>query len=546
MNISWTAKWLGCAICVLLGAAACTSEDDNLGTDANANSQDATSDATFDARAPDSALTDATPADATMDGGVTNPPAVLVDLGSDPTKVLLQGTVLTPTQVISGEVLVEDDLVTCVAASCSGEPGASTASVVQTNGIILPGLINTNTHVQYGIFDESDWTPAQVYTNHNQWISEARYEALIDAKQYLNGESGSPVSLSCELNKYGELQALISGTTSVVGKSIPGNRPCLARTIDQSSNALCAASPGQACADSVQTHSLMPSASSADAVCQNMADGDTHAYFVQLAEGVDQDAGDEWDDLYSVTTVDGCLFDPRTTLVYGTALGSSEFTAMATYGMGLSWSPGSNVALYGGSTDLSQTTDIPLAVAAGLTISLSTGFPPVASSSLFEEMRVADEVDNTQWGDILTPRMLLEMVTVNAAEQLALEGSIGQLMVGLKADILVIGGDVTSPYEAVLAATGRDVRLVMVNGTTVYGDSQLQPLGPATPGCETLTLCGAPKFLCVAVEGQPAATLLDQTLTDIESNLSTALQAYDDLDLSAWDFHPLAPLAVCP
>jgi 5-methylthioadenosine/S-adenosylhomocysteine deaminase len=548
MKVACKAPMLTCVIGVVMGITACTTTDDPE-ADANGNRHDATVDAVApDASLTDAALPDGTLGDAGEDGGVTSLPAVLTVEG-DPSKVLLQGTVLTPTQSFAGEVLIEGDIVTCVAASCSSEPGAATASVVQTNGIILPGLINTNSHVSYRIFDETDWTPSQQYTNHNQWTSEERYGALLDAKQYLNGEGGSPINLGCELNKYGEIQALISGTTSVVGKSIPGNRGCyrtLARTIDQTANGLCAASPAQGCGDFVQTHTLMPSTTSADAVCTNFFEGGTHAYFVQLAEGTDQNAANEWDSLRLVTTVDGCLFRAGTTLVHAVALGAPELTEMATSGLGLSWSPSSNVTLYGGGTDLTQTADIPQAVAAGVTVSLSTGFPPVASSSLLDELRFADGVDNTEWGDLLTPQMLLEMVTLNAAEQLALEGAIGRLAVGLKADVLVIGGDATTPYEAVLAATPRDVRLVMVNGTTLYGDVQLQPLGPATPGCETMTTCGASKFICVAVDGQPAMYLFEQTLADIESNLSAALLAYDNLDLSQWDFHPLAPLAQCP
>lgn len=544
MRVGTIAVVVGCIVGGALANPGCTTKDDPA-ADANVSQQDG---ALPDA-APTDAGADAAVTDSGADAGVTNPPAVLTTLGSDPSKILLQGMVVTPTQSFTGEVLVETDLITCVAASCAGEPGAATASVVQTNGIILPGLIDTNTHGQLRIFDGTDWTPSQQYSNHEQWPNEPRYGALVDAKQYLNGEGGSPMNVGCELNKYGEIQALVAGTTSVVSKSNPPNRACyrtLARTIDQSANGLCAASPSQSCADYVQTATLLPSTSTADAVCDNFTNGDTHAYFVQVAEGVDPNALDELNDLYLVSTVDGCLFNPATTVVHGTALGSAELTQMATNGMGLSWSPKSNVVLYGGGTDLAMTTDIPLALAAGLTVSLSTGLPMAGSSSILEEMRFADTVDNAQWGDILTPQMLLEMVTVNAAEQLALETSIGRLEVGWKADILVVGGDVTAPYDAILAATAREVRLVMVDGVSLYGSSQLQPLGPATPGCETLTLCGESKYICVAISGQPASTLLDQTLVDIETGLSTASQDYDNLNLSQWDFSPIAPLAVCP
>ena len=33
---------------------------------------------------------------------------------------------------------------------------------------------------------------------------------MVDAKQWLNGEYGSPIALGCELDKYGELKGLIA------------------------------------------------------------------------------------------------------------------------------------------------------------------------------------------------------------------------------------------------------------------------------------------------------------------------------------------------
>ncbi len=154
-------------------------------------------------------------------------------------------------------MLVVGDTIACAAASCSAAAGAATASVVDTQGIIFPGLIDTHNHILFDIFDETDWAPTQSYTNHNQWTSSPRYAAMVDAKQWLNGEIDMPgiasVSLGCELDKYGELKGLIAGTTSILGSATPGNKACygsLSRTIDQSPNGLGA--------DKVQAATLFP------------------------------------------------------------------------------------------------------------------------------------------------------------------------------------------------------------------------------------------------------------------------------------------------
>ncbi len=120
---------------------------------------------------------------------------------------------------------------------------------------------------------------------------------MVNAKQYLNGEDGSPWDFGCEMDKYGELKGLVAGTTSIVGAANPENRGCyasLARTIDQSPNGLPA--------DHVQAATLFPSATSANGVCKNFGDGKTDAYLIHLAEGVDDTAHGEFAKLENLTT----------------------------------------------------------------------------------------------------------------------------------------------------------------------------------------------------------------------------------------------------
>jgi cytosine/adenosine deaminase-related metal-dependent hydrolase len=500
-------------------------------------------DAGVDARpdaSPDAAP-DASP-DASPDAAPDAPPAPSgAELLALPRRdhVLLRGVVVAPSGPFSGEVLVEGDTITCVAPSCAAMPAAADAAIVSTNGIILPGLIDTHNHILFDIFDETDWTPSKPYTNHNQWTAEPRYKALVDAKQYLNGE-GSSVSLGCEMDKYGELKALIAGTTSVQGSANPADKACygsLARTIDQAPNGLTS--------DKVQTAAIFPSTSTADGVCNNFAAGKTDAYVIHIAEGVDATARSEFGKLGTVTTAPQCLYAPKTTIVHGTALGDAEFSAMAQHQMALVWSPRSNVFLYGGGTDLTKTANIPLALSKGLSVAIAPDWSIGGSQNMLDELRFADEVDNTQWGNQLSPKQLFEMATINAARNLGLGGVLGSLEVGKKADLFVIGGDTAAPYDALLRARPADVRLVMVGGVALYGDLPVAPLGPPTPGCETLAICGATKFACVATTGGTSTNKLGQTYDDIYNALDSALRAYDALDLTAYDFSPLTPIVKC-
>jgi cytosine/adenosine deaminase-related metal-dependent hydrolase len=280
-------------------------------------------------------------------------------------------------------------------------------------------------------------------------------------------------------------------------------------------------------------------------VCGNIADGSTDAYVIHVGEGVDATARAEWNKLGTVSSVDGCLYDPHTTIVHGTALGEPELTTVAALGMSLVWSPRSNVFLYGGGTDLSKTANVPLALARGINVALAPDWSIGGSQNLLDELRFADLVDNTMWGDTITPRALVQMATTNAARAIGLGGVLGALAPGMKADVMVIGGDRAHPYEALLAARPADVRLVSVGGRALYGDAVLAALGPASPGCEPLEICGASKFVCVAASGGTAGNKLGQTLGEVTGTIAAELQRYDDLDLSAWNFSPPTPLVRC-
>jgi 5-methylthioadenosine/S-adenosylhomocysteine deaminase len=472
---------------------------------------------------------------------------VLVKKG-DADKLLLKGMVVTPDTAFAGEVLVVGDTISCVGLTCSAAAGAATASVIDTQGIIFPGMIDTHNHILFDIFNEDDWAPTQSYTNHNQWGASPRYKALVDAKQWLNSEIDETVNgvvyssdLGCELDKYGELKGLIAGTTSILTSATPGNKACygsLARTIDQTPNGLPT--------DKIQTATLFPSTAAADGVCTNQSTGKTDAYVIHIAEGIDATALKEFATLNTISTVDGCLFVPKTTIIHGAALGDAELTQMAAAGMSLVWSPQSNVFLYGAGTVLTATANIPLAMSKGINVALGPDWSIGGSQNLLDELRFADHVDNVAWGNQITPQQLVKMVTSNAAKAIGLDAVLGSITVGKKADLMIIGGDTSQPYDALLAASPADVRLVMVGGAVLYGDKVLEPVAQVSPACEDIDICCQTKFACVAAPGGTATNKLGQTFSQIESALSTNLTQFDSFNLTQWDFMPLAPLVKCP
>jgi cytosine/adenosine deaminase-related metal-dependent hydrolase len=233
------------------------------------------------------------------------------------------------------------------------------------------------------------------------------------------------------------------------------------------------------------------------------------------------------------------LYAPQTAITHGVAFTPAQFATMAAAGMKLIWSPHSNVSLYG------TTADIPSALDAGVSVSLAPDWSMGGSANLLEELRFADAWDNAHWNDRLSTQDLVTMVTRRGAQALGLDATIGSLEVGKLADLAVFIGPAGTPYDAIVAATPSSVRLVMVGGVVLYGDTVLQPAAPTTPGCETIEICGTSKFLCVATSS--TANKLDQTYAQITSALGDALTLSDSLTPDdGFAFAPLTPLVTCP
>lgn len=484
--------------------------------------------------------------DAGMDGSNFNPEDPTIMPGAAD-RILLVGTFVTPDDPVNGQVLVENGIITCAEAGavCSTMQGAMGATIIDTKGVIAPGLIDTHNHILFDIFDDSDWLPSKLYTNHNQWGAEAKYKAMVDVKQCLNNDSApswcamtpygsSQGSLHCELNKWGELKGMIAGTTSIVGLAgTVGGETCfgtLSRSIDTAAN-------GGLGPDKVQTSALFPP-SNPDGVCNNYGNGNTNAFLVHVGEGIDQSAKNEWSTLNTCSTMQGCLLAPQTAITHGTAFGAPEFMTMAMKGMKLTWSPASNVALYG------QTADIPAARAAGVTIALAPDWSMGGSQNMLDELRFADNWDNTKWMDKIAPKDLVIMATANAATVVGFQDKIGRIKKGYVADLFAVSGDPSKPYDAILGATPKTVALTMIGGKILYGDASIKSAGPAQPGCETIDICTKQKFLCVATTD--TANKFNQTYMDIKNALEKGLTDSDAVTMGdGFNFAPLAPIVKC-
>jgi hypothetical protein len=448
------------------------------------------------------------------------------------TGLTLRGTVLSPETVIAdGEVLLDTatGLIACVAEDCSAEPEAVDGTLLCTDGIILPGLIDAHDHTGYATLPPWDHGTTQ-YLNRYDWQSSGAYRNYVRPFDELQG------TLLCEMNKYGEIRMMLGGATTTEGAT--GTVACVApllRNLDfDGQNGF----TGWSMWERVSRISGL-SAGTAATILAGLTDGSLDVFIPHIGEGIDESSRAEFD------TLDGLgLMIDGTSVIHGTGAQTIEFARMAASGMGLIWSPRSNVGLYG------LTTEVSIARNLGIPIAIGPDWNPSGSGSMLDEMKCVDELDAAYFDDTWTDAEIVAAATSATADIYRIDEFVGRLREGLLADVTVIRGDRTNPYRAVIDALDPDVALVLRDGKLLAGDEELAaPL--ATPFCESLDVCGTLKTVCIK-STEDATNRANQTFTDITTALRTALEAarltdfdYDPTDLSTTYEYDLAPAFLC-
>ena len=393
------------------------------------------------------------------------------EAGSD--AYILKGRVVTMESENSvlnqGNVLVRDGKIEGVWSSSSSVPvtaDLTNAVIIETNGTIYPGLIDLHNHVHYNhipLWDfnvhlsESQRSDEGGYTNRYQWGNNYDYGPSITWMKN-NIQQNSRWGMASEQMKYAEVQAVAGGVTAIQGSPGSGTSAwdsMLARNVELynfgqdgiSTCAVCGA------ADDDYTGSHL--------ISQNES-GSLNAWFVHLAEGVDSSSKSEFDALWNK----GLIMD-ETVVIHGTALDRPQFDKMATVGADLVWSPISNLLLYG------NTTNVRAADAAGVTISLAPDWGPSGSKNNLHELKVADLWNQDVMDSYFTNYELAEMVTSNPAKAANWDPFVGQLKAGMYADIVVMDTFHDDPYRNLIEAIDADVRLTVVQGKAVFGDTDI-------------------------------------------------------------------------
>lgn len=422
-------------------------------------------------------------------------PVYALNVGS---ALVLRGTVIAPDGVIKhGYVGIINGRIVSVSEKQPDIPGATT---VNTEGIIAPGFVDIHNHLIWNVLPR--WNPSRTFSNQEEWNSSTEARQILSAVENIVG------SRLCDLNAWGELRALVGGTTSTIGARQEACIHGLVRNLDYNSGFYGTTELNR---ERIYNNVLFPPPSDAAGRAQLVgfasfliANPAYEGLVIHAAEGVDAFAEEQFTFLQSNN-----LLNPKGVIVHGISLTQSDFQAMAAKGTALVWSPRSNLELYG------TTTNINAALDAAVEIAIGPDWALTGSSNMLDELKVASRWNREHLGGRLTDRNLVDMVTSVAARIVGIDDEVGAIRPGLRADLVVISGEPSNPLRAIVNAGPGDVQLVMIGGVPLYGARDLLQRFWISSDLEEIGLPGGPKTLAT-----PAAGIL---VSQIASRLNAAL-----------------------
>ena len=421
--------------------------------------------------------------------------------------IVIGGTVVTPEKVLSkGWVVIKHKKITAVSDTL---PQEENAVWVDTNDIIFPGFIDLHNHPMYAMFEP--WNAKQLFNNRYEWRTLDKYKQEISgpARNIQDDPKGF-----CDIVEFAEVQALTGGTTTFSGmfllRSMTTFPTCLSRLavrkleIDSGFHA----EHGHERVQNVLGVGRDLNDTAAAEVRRKVAAKELDLVLIHVAEGkrTDPESIKEFDLLKQRG-----FLAPSTAVIHGVAFDKSDFDKMRLTATALVWSPQSNIILY------NTTTDVITAFREGVSIALAPDWAPSGAKNMLAEIQYAAKYNKTSLGGFFSNQQLFEMATSIPARIAHIDDKVGTIQPGLFADIFLLHGDATQPFDSLVDAKPQDVSLVVVNGVPIYGDATL--MSKFNVPTEPVPFCGETKNLNLGV-------MPNGKLSDVQQRLGQKMEAY--------------------
>jgi cytosine/adenosine deaminase-related metal-dependent hydrolase len=405
--------------------------------------------------------------------------------------LVLHGTVvpMRGDSLRNGAVYIANGRITAVAPADAPAPdGFAGARTVDTDGVIYPGLLDLHNHLPYNILPM--WRPPRRFDNRLQWQRRPEYRRDVTEPMRVIVDSGQEAIKA--IIRYVEVKLLLGGVTSVQGlhSSFGGNR--LYRGVVRNFEA-----PDDSALQPAGSRVRDIDEDSVADVRQSLETG--RPLFFHLAEG-----RDTWARRQFTLLRENSLLRPNLVGIHSLALRPDQHRTMTAAKSWVVWSPLSNSILYG------ETIDPAVLFDTQSLFGLGCDWTPSGSRNILMELKVA--LLRAQQVDSAEKRFgfedLAKAVTRRAATVAGWQDHVGTIEVGKLADLLVLDARHDDPYENLVCATEREVRLVMVGGVPRYGDRMvMQVAGVAVAQMEPLVVGGRQKRLHLHQTDSPLGTL---------------------------------------
>jgi 5-methylthioadenosine/S-adenosylhomocysteine deaminase len=357
-------------------------------------------------------------------------------------------------------------------------------------GIVMPGLVNTHTHLPMTLFRGlADDLPL------DKWLNEHIFPA---ERKHVNPESVRTGAL------LGCAEMLLSGTTTCcdgyflednVASAVydSGMRAVLGQGVidfpapgvpDPSNNikhAVTMTDKWQGMSSLISPSIFCHSPYTCSTKTLKMAKAAAKGLLFQIHAA---ETKSEWDQIQSehkttpIKYLDRIgVIDQNTLLVHGIWVDDTDIEIIAKRHAKIAHNPQSNMKLASGIAP------VPDFLEAGITVGLGTdGCASNNNLDLFQEMNVAAKLHKISTLDptVMDARTVLKMATIEGAKAIGLDKKIGSLEIGKLADLIII--DKNSPHlvpmyapvsHIVYTIRGSDVRDVLIGGKMIIRNKKL-------------------------------------------------------------------------
>ncbi|MFC1488672.1 amidohydrolase family protein [Thermodesulfobacteriota bacterium] len=414
--------------------------------------------------------------------------------------VIHNGTIITVNPdfdiIEKGAVCIRDGRIERIEAGDENLPLPEAEEVIDVKGgIIMPGLVNTHTHLPMTLFRGlADDLPLSVWLNEHIFPAERRHinsesvelgALLACSEMLLSGTTTCCDGYFLEdyvasaLNKSGMRAVLGQGVIDFPAPGVPDPSENIKNAVAYAEKWL-EISP--LITPSIFCHS--PYTCSIETLEKAKAAATENGLLFQIHVAETKTERDQIQSAHGASPVQYLdrigVLNEKTLLVHGVWLDDNDVEIIAKRRAKVSHNPESNMKL---SSGVSPVADL---LKSGVSVGIGTdGCASNNDLDLFAEMDVAAKLHKVHTMDptVMDAGTVLKMATIGGAEAISLDRDIGSLEIGKAADLIVI--DTAQPHlvpmynpvsHIVYAVRGSDVRDVIVSGRILVKDRNLMTI----------------------------------------------------------------------